>query len=127
MCTYVCSLSSHHTLRNAEGRIRSISLSIFDADAPSQLFGYMLHLPVFPGKSMLKTGARILYPDHQTVTRSYGLYVNTFIPGTLDRSIDQVPEYIRQHVLIGCDAEVAGDLVQDKTMTAYRQWQQALH
>jgi hypothetical protein len=121
------SSGSQQTIRDTKSRIRSMIHPVLNPDAPTQSRGYMLHLPVFPGNSMMKISAHVLYPDHHTIFHRYCFYVNTLVLCTLNGSIDQVPEYIRQHVLICSDAQIPGNFVQNKVMTSYGQWQQALH
>jgi hypothetical protein len=125
--TVTIASGSQQTIRDTESRIRSIIHPVLNTDASTQPRGYMLHLPVFPGNSMTKISAHILYPDHHTIIHSHPFYMNTLVMRTLNGSIHQTPEYISQHILIGSDTQIPRDLVQNKIMTFHRQWQQALY
>lgn len=75
---------------------------------------------------MVRPGAGLPYPHRQPTADGEGFDADQFIVGALDRAIEEVPKDKCEHVLVDHQADIPGDLVQNKGMIEGRQRQEAL-
>ena len=95
------------------------------ADASAQLFRGVLHLPETLGNGAIEIGAGISHPDHRPVALDDRFDINAFLPGRMDDPVEEVPQYIGQHVFVEPEFEPAVNFIYDETFAIHGQGKEA--
>src|SRR5450432_2189207 len=97
-----------------EGNGSAVVPCLIYADASAELFGSVLHLPETLGNGTIEIIARISNPDHRAVALGDRLDGDTFLAGRMDDPVEQIPQYISQHMLVDAELQAAVDLIYDE-------------
>lgn len=108
-----------------EGDGRAVTGCLVYADACAELFGGVLYLPETMGNGTIEISACISDPDHRAVAIDDGLDGNTFLLGGMDDAVEQVPQYIGQHVLVDTKLQPTVNFIYDETSASHGQGKQA--
>jgi hypothetical protein len=103
-----------------------MSPAMIDANAASKLFRCELYLAESLGNGAIKVDTCISYPDHSMSAADDGFDVDAFLLGRMDDPVEQIPQYIGQHVFIRVKFQLAIDVIQYEAFPVYGQWEEAI-
>lgn len=112
-------------MMEGEGNGSAVAPCLIYADASAKLFGGVLHLPEALGNGTVEIIARISDPDHGTVAVCDGFDGDTFLPRRMDDPVEQVPQYVSEHMLVDAEFQPTVNFIYDEASAIDGQGEEA--